>query len=184
MKKMALIALAGMAALVAGGLTAGAAGLRLNTTTSLPLGLYRIAPLDAAGPKRGELVVFCLPEAGAAASQAVARAYLPKGKQWGRDACPHGLAPLMKPVVALPGDTVADAGPYGLAVNGAVLPNSARVEHDPRGRPLAKPARTTYTVAAGQLVAVAPESGSFDSRYLGPVPFSALRGAAVPLLTW
>src|SRR5258708_39776671 len=78
-------------------LTAGRlAGLRLNLTGSLPVGLYVAA---RAAPVRGALVLVCLPSEVAAFARA--RGYVPRG-----GACPGGIVPIGKPIVAMPGDTV------------------------------------------------------------------------------
>lgn len=182
MKKAPLIALAGFAALAGTIFATHAAGIRLNTTASLPLGVYRVLPLGSRAPSPGDIVVFCLPDNTPASTQAVQRGYLPSGKQWGASACPHGLSPLMKPVAAVGGDRIVDVPRTGLSVNGAPLPNSLRLDMDPAGRPLAAPA-TAYVVPTGHIVVVSPLPNSFDSRYFGPVPVSALQGAAVPLFT-
>src|SRR5260370_20172849 len=74
------------------------AGLRLNLTGSLPLGLYRTVP----GPLvRGSLVLVCLPPRLAALARI--RRYLPPGA-----GCPGGILPVGKPLLAWPGDTITD----------------------------------------------------------------------------
>src|SRR2546422_1320284 len=73
------------------------AGLRLNLTGSLPVGLYLAA---GAAPARGALVLVCLPPEVAAFARA--RGYVPRG-----GACPGGLVPVGKPVLAIGGGTRA-----------------------------------------------------------------------------
>ena len=74
--------------------------------------------------------------------------------------------------------------PDGITVNGMPVTNSAPLAIDGAGRPLQAYPAGTYTVAAGQVWLLAPLRYSFDSRYLGPVPVSAIQGAAKPVLVW
>src|SRR4051794_20001278 len=87
------------------------AGLPVNASASLPIGLSRTTSDRAAN-----LVEFC--PSGPDAPLSASRAYRGKGN------CPDGAEPLMKPVVAVPGDVV-EVSPAGVAVNGRWLPNSA-----------------------------------------------------------
>src|SRR5881296_3871198 len=89
------------------------AGLRLNLTGSLPVGLYVAA---GGTPVRGALVLVCLPPE--VAAFASARGYVPRG-----GACPGGVLLIGKPVLAIAGDTVT-VTPTGLLVNGAPVLNS------------------------------------------------------------
>src|SRR5881296_91000 len=89
------------------------AGLRLNLTGSLPVGLYVAA---GAAPVRGALVLVCLPPEVAAFARA--RGYVPRG-----GACPGGIILIGKPVLASAGDTVT-VTLTGLLVNGAPVLNS------------------------------------------------------------
>ena len=70
-----------------------ALGLRVNTTRSLPMGIYAVTN-DAFS----ELIEFC-PE-GNAAKESKNRGYRNTGS------CPDGAEPLIKPVVAREGDVV------------------------------------------------------------------------------
>src|SRR2546422_11670272 len=72
------------------------AGLRLNLTGSLPVGLY-VASGATSG--RGALVLACLPPGVAAFARA--RGYVPRG-----GACLGGVVPIGKSVLAMAGDTV------------------------------------------------------------------------------
>jgi conjugative transfer signal peptidase TraF len=152
---------------------AGAAGLRLNATASMPRGLWRVAP--AAGPiPRGAIVSLCLPP-GPLLRLALRRGYLGAGP------CPGGAEPLLKPVAAIAGDVVRIT-PAGISVNGALLPNSAGLRQDSTGRPLRPLPPGTYRVGSGAVWLVSSYAGkSFDSRYFGPVPVSAVHGTAQPV---
>jgi conjugative transfer signal peptidase TraF len=101
---------------------AGAVGIRINASTSLPLGIYKETP-----DFRAPLIEFCPPEP--YGSFAASRGYRSLGN------CPDRAAPLMKPVVAKPGDIV-DVSSLGITVNGVLLPNTAPKSKDSEGRPM------------------------------------------------
>ena len=92
-------------------LIAWTAGIRINLSSSLPLGLYRITA-DVHTP----LVEFCPPEP--YGSVAALRGFRSAGN------CPDGASPLMKPVIASAGDLVDVSNAAGIAVNGSTLPNT------------------------------------------------------------
>jgi len=88
--------------------------------------------------------------------------------------CPDGFAPLIKPVVAWPGDTVETTA-RGLVVNGTLLPHTVPFERDSKGKAIHPYPYGTYRVQPGQLWAVSSFSPrSFDSRYFGPVPLRSV----------
>jgi conjugative transfer signal peptidase TraF len=146
-------------------------GLRLNTSASLPRGLYRLArrPLT-----RGALVLLCPPPA--AARLARARGYLPPGR------CPGGVEPLGKMLLALPGDTV-EITARGLAVDGRPVPASRPSPADSLGRPLLPAPAGRRLVRPAEVWVYAPHPRSFDSRYFGPVSAQRLLGTLLPVWT-
>lgn len=150
---------------------ATAAGLRLNMTASAPSGLWRVTPIGPAQIGQGELVSICPPALGIVVAMRE-RGYLQPGD------CPGTRStPLLKPVVAVAGDTVTVTSGAGLAVNGRALQNSA----PEAGMPAWPPG--TYPVQPGEIWVVSSYSaGSFDSRYFGPVAVENLRGRAAPVL--
>jgi conjugative transfer signal peptidase TraF len=85
------------------------------------------------------------------------------------------LEPLIKPVVAVAGDTVAVTD-TGVVVNGQLVVPSAPIATDGQGRALPQLVRMTVTVAMGHVWLVAPRDDAFDSRYLGPVSETAIIG--------
>ena len=108
-----LLALALAAGLV---IAAHALDLRINWTSSMPIGLYREFPAHL---DRGELVLICLPEEMARVGRQ--RRYLPLGD------CPEGVSPILKEIVAIAGDEIELQEDF-LAVNGVGGgPNSAPV---------------------------------------------------------
>ena len=149
---------------------ASAAGLRINLSPSLPLGLYRTT-MEISAP----LVEFCPQEP--YGTFATGRGYRTTGN------CPDGANPLMKPAVAGSGDIV-DLSARGIAVNAKLLPNTAPKTKDSQGRPMTPWPFGTYRVAPGVVwVASSYNPWSFDSRYFGPIPVRIIRGRLKPLLT-
>jgi conjugative transfer signal peptidase TraF len=151
--------------------TAGAAlGVRLNLTNSVPIGLYVISD----GPE-ARLVEFCPPEPFATLSRE--RGYRERS-QFG---CPDGARPLLKPIAATAGDLV-NVSPRGIEVNGKLIPHTAALHNDSAGRSIAAWPMGTYQVRKGSIwVASSFNTHSFDSRYFGPVPASAVLHQLRPL---
>ena len=142
------------------------AGLRLNLTGSLPVGLY-VASRGA--PARGALVLTCVPQRVAAFAKE--RGYMPHGEE-----CPGGVVPIGKPVLAVGGDTVT-VTPTGILVNRAPVPNSRPLATDRRGRPLPQLPAGRYIVRPGTVWILSSYSRfSFDSRYFGAVATAQVRG--------
>jgi conjugative transfer signal peptidase TraF len=140
----------------------GAARLRINTTNSLPVGLYLVTD-----DPHAEFVDFC-PE-GSIATLSATRGYRPPG------GCPDGAAPLLKPVIARVGETVS-VNDDGIRVGGRLLPNTAPRTVDSAGRPLAPWPQGLYVVSPGSVwVASTYHPNSFDSRYFGPIPARLIR---------
>jgi len=148
----------------------GLLGLRINTSPSLPVGLYVVTTNGAAN-----LIEFCPAEPFAALS--LIRGYRDAGS------CQDGGAPLLKPIVAKAGDAVELSG-RGISVNGLLLPNTAPLSKDIKGRPLEPWHFGRFPVAPGTVwVASSYHSRSFDSRYFGPVRTTAIRHWLKALLT-
>ncbi len=148
----------------------GFLGVRINTSPSLPMGLYITAP-DA----DANLVEFCPVEPFATLS--IARGYRGPG------ACRDGAAPLLKPVIASAADVV-EVSARGISVNGALLPNTAPLARDTKGRHLEAWPSGRYVVDPGTIwVASSYHPRSFDSRYFGPVSTAAIRYRLKPFLT-
>ena len=143
-------------------------GIRINTSYSLPMGIY-IRTSD----QRASLIEFC-PE-GRFAIESSSRRYRTRGF------CPDGAVPLLKPVVAHRGDTV-EVGARGIAVNGHLLPQTVPVANDRFARPLEAWSTGRYEVAEGIVwVASSYNPGSYDSRYMGPIPTRLIRARLRPL---
>lgn len=151
------------------------AGLRYQHTDSLPKGLYRVEPGGRLA--RGTTAMWCLPAAWG--RWARARHYLARGR------CPGAVEPIGKVVLAMAGDTVAfDA--RGLRLNGRVLPHTAPILRDGRGQPLWPAPFGRYVLPPGEVWLWSPYTErSFDSRYFGPLPASALIAIVRPMwIAW
>ena len=165
--------LAGVAALVSGALLY-VAGARINTSRSIPLGLYWTvhAPVES-----GAYVMFCPPELGVF-DEAKRRGYIAGGF------CPGGYGYLMKKILAAKDDVVA-VSQDGVRVNGHLLLFSVPLAADSLGRPLPRFQDNTYTLSEYQLLLMSDVNPrSFDGRYFGPIQRSQVRSVIVPILTW
>ncbi len=164
------LAITVVAVMVGTFLAFGFLGIRFNSSLSLPVGLYVVTTDEHAN-----LVEFCPSEP--FGSLSISRAYRDQG------VCADGAAPLLKPVVASSGDSV-ELSPAGISVNGRLLPNTAPLSKDSKGRQLQPWGFGRYAVSSGTVwVASSYHPRSFDSRYFGPVPTSAIRHRVKPLFT-
>lgn len=133
-----------------------------NASPSAPIGLYWVDPPDAL--RHGDLVVA---DAGPPLAAVLAeRGYLAPG------------VPLIKPLAALPGQRICRLG-LAVLIDGVVVAQART--HDRRGRSL--PVwRGCETIAPGAVFLMNPaHKDSFDGRYFGPLPATAIVGRARPL---
>ena len=133
-----------------------------NASASAPIGLYRVLPADPI--RRGDLVLARTPPT--ARRFAAERGYLPE------------TVPLVKRVAAMAGDAVC-VRDHLVSIDGRHVAD--QLVADAEGRPL--PAWTDCRALEPDeiflLMADIPDS--FDGRYFGPVPASAVIGRLVPL---
>ena len=146
------------------------AGIRLNLTPSVPIGLYR---LNRSPVGLGDLVAACLPESSGALGRD--RGYLRQGS------CPAGASPVIKHVVAASGSRV-EIKPEGVFVDGQHIQSPAPAV-DSKGRTLYPLAAGSYVLSPGQLWLYSPRENSWDSRFFGPVQSSMVLGQVQPLWT-
>ena len=135
-----------------------------NASKSVPIGLYRVQPAIQLAVT--ELVAVQPPDLLAAFLDL--NGYLPIG------------VPMLKRVLALPGQTVCRNG-LSISVDGMDVGQAH--ERDRRGRPL--PAwHGCRVIADGDVFVMNWQStDSLDSRYFGPLPASAVIGRAIPVWT-
>src|SRR5665648_717958 len=133
------------------------AGIDINTTPSLPVGLYKI--VDAPVGK-GAYVSFCPPQ-DEVFDMAVVRHYIGAGN------CAGGYGMLLKRVFAKAGDSVSIGG-AGIVVNGELMPNSAQISADMDGNEL-PPYRLREKMLddVEYLLMSDVNPNSFDARYFG-----------------
>ena len=173
MGRMSQTAAVAGAALLVLGFMFHAAGLRVNVTRSIPMGLYHVTDAQVG---KGEYVIFCPPES-PLFDEARSRGYI------GAGFCPGGYGYMMKRVWAVAGDRVT-WGEEGIAVNGKLLPASVPREADSAGRVLPRYTFSDYTLKESELLLMSDVSwASFDSRYFGPVDVGQVRGVIRPILT-
>jgi conjugative transfer signal peptidase TraF len=136
-----------------------------NVSESVPTGLYHVQP--ARRLIVTALVVTYPPEP--LATFLADGGYLPRG------------VPLIKRILALPGQTVCRTG-LTITVDGIDM--GAARERDRRARPL--PVwQGCRTIAATEVFLMNwDEPASLDGRYFGPIPLQAIVGRAEPLWTF
>jgi type IV secretory pathway protease TraF len=87
------------------------------------------------------------------------------------------LRPLMKHVVAVPGDVVTVTA-QGTHVNGRFWPSSAIAEDTHGYQPFPF---GTYALRPGQYWLLGTSPDSWDSRYIGPVPIDLIDSSVEPV---
>lgn len=166
-------AIGGTAVLVLG-IACWAAGARVNTTRSIPVGLYwtSSAPVGT-----GAYVLFCPPQVGVF-EDAKERGYI------GAGFCPGGYGYMMKRVLAAKNDAVSitDAG---VQVNGELLPLSVPIKADKAGRPLPRYQAGNFVLGGSEVLLMSDVSAtSFDGRYFGPVNTAQIKTTISSVITW
>jgi conjugative transfer signal peptidase TraF len=151
-------------------------GFVLNSTHSAPFGLYKeISDPQDVSRVPAPYVFFC-PDVRWPGLQGEPNYRKPMRT------CPDGFAPLIKPVVAWPGDTV-ETSSQGVSVNGELIANTLTINRDSTGQPIRPYRYGTYRVQPGQVWVVSSFSPkSFDSRYFGPIPIRSIRHWVRPFL--
>lgn len=149
-------------------------GARINTTKSIPVGLYwtNSAPIE-----KGAYVLFCPPKTGIF-DTAKERGYI------GAGFCPGDYGYMMKRILAAKNDTVS-ASNEGVRVNNKLLPLSTPRPTDLGGRLLPHFKIDNYTLNENELLLMSDVSASsFDGRYFGLVDRSQIRTVLRPVITW
>ena len=147
-------------------------GLRLNVTPSMPVGIYRLAPVPQTGLQRGMLVAVCAPLK--AAQLGRRRAYLSGGQ------CAGDTEPLLKTVVAIAGDSVCDIKKWDYCQRSSFAGQQAGVVRQRRTQACTVVSRILPTCPT-QVWLYADHPKSWDSRYWGPVGNVLAR--VIPLAT-
>lgn len=133
-----------------------------NATPSVPIGLYFVSRQAS---RRGDLVLVDLPPA--VRVLAAERRYLPLGVH------------LAKRIAAVSGDEIC-AKDHTIYINGAAV--AERQERDQAGREM--PSWAGCQTLADEVFLLLPKvPTSFDGRYFGAVPASAVIGKMTPVWT-
>ena len=133
-----------------------------NASNSVPVGLYRLQPVTTLTVT--DLVAVRPPDRLAAFLDL--NGYLPFG------------VPMLKRVLALPGQTVCRSG-LAITVDGIDVGQARK--RDGRGRPLPS-WQGCHVIGDGDVFVMNWQSAdSLDSRYFGPLPASAVIGRAAPV---
>lgn len=148
------------------------AGIRINVSESLPLGIYRVVD-NARDLERGSTVIVCLPETWS--RFALQRRILRPGN------CPGGSYGLGKIVVAVAGDRVTIAQDR-LLVGTSLLANGKRLDRDNAGRAMPRFPSGRYTLLPGEIWLYSCHPSAFDSRYFGPVTEDLIVSIVKPVL--
>lgn len=149
-------------------------GARINTTLSIPVGLYWRVNHPVA---KGAYVMFCPPQIGVF-EEAKRRGYI------GAGFCAGGFGYMMKKVVATTEDRV-DVGNDGVRVNGQLLVMSAPLAADGSQRPMARFQADSYVLSEHQLLLMGDCNPlSFDGRYFGPIQRGQVSEVVTPVFTW
>jgi conjugative transfer signal peptidase TraF len=131
-----------------------------NVSGSVPIGLYGVRV--ARDLAVATLVVAFPPE------PLAERRYLPRG------------VPLLKPVLALEGQTVCRVGPV-ITVDGREMGAARKQDHSGRRLPIWQ---GCHVINDSEVFLMNPdEPASLDGRYFGPIPIAAIAGLADPLWT-
>jgi conjugative transfer signal peptidase TraF len=150
-----------------------AIGARVNTTNSIPVGLYWLTERPV---EKGAYVIFC-PPPNDVFDEAKRRGYFKAGF------CPGAYQYLMKKVLAAKNDKVS-LTKEGVRVNGKWLPFSVPLNADRYGRPLPV-LRAEYELGESEVLLMTDVSQkSFDSRYFGLINQLQIQGVIRPIFTW
>lgn len=149
------------------------AGFRINTTESIPRGIYRITDDPLA---QGAYVIFCPPN-NRTFHTARERGYISAGF------CPHGYSYMMKRVLAAKGDVISVLDD-GVRVNGTLLTLSVPLQTDGAARPMPTYRITQLHLTDEYLLMSDITALSFDARYFGPINRSQIIGVISPIMIW
>jgi conjugative transfer signal peptidase TraF len=135
-----------------------------NASASIPIGLYSVHPAHHLTVTA--LAVAYPPEP--LAGWLEERRYLPRG------------VPLLKPILALDGQTVCRVGPL-ITVDGRKTGVAHDKDHSGRPLPFWQGCRV---IGHSEIFLMNPHApASLDGRYFGPLPIASIAGLAEPLWT-
>lgn len=152
----------------------GALGARLNTTPSLPVGLYWRVDSPA---EMGRYVMFCPPQ-NKLFEEARKRGYI------GGGICPGNYNHLIKRIMATSGDIVSVTD-EGVSINNVFMPLSQPLRNDSSGSTMPRPMPHLFTLVLGELLLMSDVNDkSFDARYFGVIDTVQIKDVIRPVLVW
>lgn len=140
-----------------------------NETSSMPIGWYKIIAYNPNENqlKKGDIVVFNLPQG--ISNMIYKRGYLENKNE-----------KLLKYITGVYGD--------GFCVDSdkLIINNKKYVieKYDTHGRLLPKMQTGKYVIKKGNIMTLTDVNNSFDSRYFGEVPITAIKYKVVPFIVW
>lgn len=148
-----------------------ALGYRINTTKSIPIGIYMITNKV---PGKNDYVIFC-PSDSSIFYEARKRGYIDIGF------CPGNYGYMMKKIVAMEGDYVT-ISEKGVTVNNVFLPLSIPMKLDLQGNKLPQ-LNINSTLNKSEILLMSDVSTtSFDARYFGILNKQQIKHAIKPVL--
>ncbi len=151
-----------------------AAGYRLNLSSSIPWGIYKVSKTPIV---RGDIVEYCPP------NEAIFKLGKERGYLLSGFSCPNFYSPVFKPIAAFAGDEII-VNEGGVWVNGVWLSHSKPSFKDAKGRELIPQNIPKTSVTLGQILLVSNYSArSFDGRYWGSVPATGIKTKLLPIYT-
>ena len=151
----------------------GVAGMRLNVSGSIPLGVYWESKTIF---QKGDYVIFCPPK-NSLFDRIKKRGYI------GIGFCEGGYGLMMKRVAAIEGDMVSITR-EGVHINGELLLHSELHDKDEQQRLLPQYKISQFTLENAEILLMGETSTSFDGRYFGPLHASFIQGVIHPVLIW
>jgi len=147
--------------------------MRFNFTPSMPIGFY----YQVANPEklqRGQTVEVCLPKV--IGEEGLQRGYLNKGY------CEGGFEPVIKELIAIPGDTV-QIPQEGILVN-QIFYYAPFIKFDMHGNAMSSyPVKQIKNTNQYWLYGANDPEYSWDSRFYGGVDRANIQGAIWPFIT-
>lgn len=150
------------------------AGIKVNTTKSIPVGFYWAINKSA---EKGDYVMFCPPKNGIF-DEAKERGYIGAGQ------CSGGYGYMMKRILAAKKDVVSVSN-EGVTINHHLLSLSLPAKSDNLERLMPAYRVNNLNLADDEVLLMSDVSAtSFDARYFGPIKQSQIKTVIVPFITW
>lgn len=147
---------------------------RLNTTESIPLGIYQLEKSNKE-IKKGDFIVFCLPQE--LHKTAFYLGYVGDGN------CYNKYEPLAKEVVGVQGDFVTTKN-NEVFINNKLLKDYRIRKFDSLGRPVKSINYDNKKLDGYFVLGSLDKERSWDSRYYGEIEKENVIGVLKPILIW